>query len=66
MCAHAPTDPEFDRKCFSSDGKSFVSGLVAAADNPLACALPASDYLPYASRARWIRSANDSYFTAMT
>jgi hypothetical protein len=66
MCAHAPTDPEFDRECFSADGKSFVSGLVAAADNPLACSLPASDYLPYASRARWIRSANDSYFAAMT
>jgi hypothetical protein len=66
MCARAPTDPEFDRKCFSADGTSFVSGLVAAADDPLACSLPASDYLPYASRARWIRSANDSYFTAMT
>jgi hypothetical protein len=66
MCAHAPTDPEFDRKCFSRDGKSFVSDLVAAADDPLACSLPASDYLPYTSRARWIRSANDSYFTAMT
>jgi hypothetical protein len=66
MCAHAPTDPEFDRRCFSPDGKSFVSDLVAAADDPLACSLPASDYLPYASRARWIRSANDSYFTAMT
>jgi hypothetical protein len=66
MCTHAPTDPEFDRRCFSADGKSFVSDLVAAADDPLACSLPASDYLPYASRARWIRSANDSYFTAMT
>jgi hypothetical protein len=66
MCTHAPTDPEFDRRCFSTDGKSFVSDLVAAADDPLACSLPASDYLPYASRARWIRSANDSYFTAMT
>ena len=39
---------------------------VAAADDPLACSLPASDYRPYASRARWIRTANDSYFTAMT
>jgi hypothetical protein len=66
MCTHAPTDPEFDRRCFSTDGKSFVSDLVAAADDPLACSLPASDYLPYASRARWIRTANDSYFTAMT
>lgn len=66
MCTRAPSDPEFDLRCFSMDGKSFVSDLVAAADDPLACSLPASDYLPYASRARWIRSANDSYFTAMT
>ncbi len=66
MCTQAPTDPQFDRRCFSTDGKSFVSDLVAAANDPLACSLPASDYLPYASRARWIRSANDSYFTAMT
>ena len=66
MCVHAPTDPEFDRKCFSPTGNSFVSNLVAAAEDPMACSLPASDYLPYAPRARWIRSANDSYFTAMT
>ncbi len=66
MCVRAPTDPEFDRKCFSSDGNSFRSDLVAAAQEPMACSLPASDYQPYASRARWIRTANDSYFTAMT
>lgn len=66
MCAHAPTDPEFDRQCFSTSGNSFVSDLVKAADDSMACSLPASDYLPYAPRARWIRSANDSYFTAMT
>jgi hypothetical protein len=24
------------------------------------------EYRPYASRARWVRTANDSYFTAMT
>ena len=29
-------------------------------------AYPASEFRPYASRARWIRTANDSYFTAMT
>ena len=66
MCVHAPTDPVFDRECFSASGKSFVTDLVAAADDPMACSLPASDYPPYASRARWIRTANDSYFTAMT
>lgn len=66
MCVHAADDPVFDRECFSQSGKSFVTDLVTAADDPLACSLPASDYRPYASRARWIRTANDSYFTAMT
>ncbi len=32
----------------------------------MACGEPPSNYQPYASRARWIRTANDSYFTAMT
>jgi lysophospholipase L1-like esterase len=66
MCVRAPTDPVFDRKCFSPSGHSFETNLIAAAENPMACGLPASDYLPYAPRARWIRTANDSYFTAMT
>jgi lysophospholipase L1-like esterase len=66
MCVHAPDDPAFDRECFSQSGNSFVTDLVAAADDPLVCSRPASDYRPYASRARWIRSADDSYFTAMT
>jgi lysophospholipase L1-like esterase len=66
MCVRAPDDPVFDRQCFSPDGKSFATDLVAAANDPLVCSLPASDYRPYASRARWIRTANDSYFTAMT
>src|SRR5262249_55612418 len=30
------------------------------------CGYPASEFRPYASRARWIRTANDSYFTALT
>jgi len=66
MCAHAASDPNFDRACFSLTGKSFVADTTAAADNPLVCSHPASDYRPYASRARWIRTVNDSYFTAMT
>jgi hypothetical protein len=32
----------------------------------MTCGYPASEFRPYASRARWIRTANDSYFTAMT
>jgi hypothetical protein len=66
MCVHAPDDPVFDRECFSQSGNSFTTDLVAAAEDPMACSLPASDYRPYAPRGRWIRTANDSYFTAMT
>ncbi len=66
MCVHAPDDPVFDRECFSPNGTSFVANLVAAAEEPMACSRPASDYRPYAPRGRWIRTANDSYFTAMT
>ncbi len=66
FCARAETDPVFDRSCFSRSGDSFEKDQVAAADGPLACDLAAKEYRPYASRARWIRTANDSYFTAMT
>ncbi len=51
---------------FRRTGNSFETDLAKAADEPMACGRPASDYRPYASRARWIRTANDSYFTAMT
>ena len=66
MCVRAGSDPEFDRKCFSTTGDSFQTDPNAAPDDPMACDEPASNYRPYASRARWIRTANDSYFTAMT
>ena len=38
---------------------------MTAATGPLVCRA-ASEFRPYAPRARWIRTANDSYFTAMT
>jgi hypothetical protein len=66
FCAHADTDPDFDRECFARDGKSFTDNLVDAATDPMACDLGASEFRAYASRARWIRTANDSYFAAMT
>jgi hypothetical protein len=66
VCVRAPSDPEFDRSCFSKTGDSFQTDLTKAADDPMACGLSASDYRPYAPRARWIRTADDSYFTAMT
>ncbi len=32
----------------------------------MACGEPPSNYQPYSPRGRWIRTANDSYFVAMT
>jgi hypothetical protein len=66
FCARADSDPAFDRACFSRTGESFESSPERAATSPLICDRPVRDFLPYASRARWIRTANDSYFTAMT
>ena len=66
VCVRSNDDPEFDRRCFSLEGKSFDTNPATAATDPMACALGASEYRPYASRARWVRTANDSYFTAMS
>jgi hypothetical protein len=66
FCARSPNDPPFDRECFLENGESFESNPAAAATDPLRCNLRARDFRPYAPRARWIRTANDSYFTAMT
>lgn len=66
FCARSPDDPPFDRECFSPTGESFDPDPVSAVSAPLACRRPPSEFQPYAPRARWIRSANDSYFTAMT
>jgi len=65
-CARAADDPAFDRECFSRQGETFESSLTKGAMEPMACGYPASEFRPYARRARWIRTANDSYFTAMT
>jgi lysophospholipase L1-like esterase len=66
ICARSPQDPEFDRECFKADGTSFDPDPVSAPNAPLVCPLRPSEFRPYAPRARWIRTANDSYFTAMT
>jgi len=66
FCAHADTDPAFDVACFSATGESFQQDPVEAATHPLVCDRSVAEFRPYASRARWIRTANDSYFTAMT
>ncbi len=66
FCALADTDPPFDRECFLADGTSFDDSLVDGATQPLACGAAVSEFRAYATRARWIRTANDSYFAAMT
>jgi hypothetical protein len=66
VCARSEQDPEFDRACFLADGKTFVSSPVQGAVEPLTCGYPASEFRAYTPRARWIRTANDSYFVAMT
>jgi lysophospholipase L1-like esterase len=66
FCAHAAGDPEFDRECFSEQGESFDPDIVTAANQPMLCGRSAGEYRAYLPRARWIRDANDSYFTAMT
>ncbi len=66
FCVRSQSDPAFDRQCFSSDGKSFNTDLATAPTSPMACGLSASSYRAYLPRGRWIRDANDSYFSAMT
>jgi len=66
LCARSSEDPDFDRECFSPTGNSFRTNPREAAVDPMACGRPASEYRAYAPRARWIRTANDSYFTALT
>jgi hypothetical protein len=66
VCARSEQDPEFDRACFLPEGKSFASSPVEGATEPLVCGASASEFRPYSPRARWVRTANDSYFVAMT
>jgi hypothetical protein len=67
FCAQADDDPAFDRECFKVRGGSFKTDPEAAQADPMACPNRyASSFRAYASRQRWIRTANDSYFAAMT
>lgn len=65
FCASDASDPHFDRECFRDDDS--FNGEGTGLSQPLACtAFPATAFRAYASRARWVRTANDSYFAAMT
>jgi hypothetical protein len=66
FCARSEDDPAFDRECFAPDGSSFQDSLVAGATDPLTCNRSAREFRAYAPRSRWIRTANDGYFAAMT
>lgn len=66
ICARSSSDPAFDRQCFSRSGDSFHNDTVNGALNPLVCGQNATEFRAYAPRTRWIRTANDSYFSAMT
>jgi hypothetical protein len=66
VCTRSDDDPPFDRDCFSPKGESFNRNPASAATDPMACGRGASEFRPYAPRQRWVRTANDSYFTAMT
>lgn len=62
FCAASPDDPAFDRDCFHNGG-SFEGGTQ---DSPMRCLTSPAAFRAYAKRERWIRTANDSYFAAMT
>jgi lysophospholipase L1-like esterase len=66
VCARSNDDPPFDRECFLQNGDSFDRNPATAATDPMACGRGASEFRPYAPRQRWVRTANDSYFVAMT
>ncbi len=66
FCVRSDRDPDFDRECFSASGESFETNPAVAVTGPLVCDRRPNDFRPYASRGRWVRTANDSYFTAMT
>ncbi|MCZ8259783.1 MAG: hypothetical protein O9333_06600, partial [Beijerinckiaceae bacterium] len=67
FCATSNEDPDFDRQCFRTDGQSFaVNPAPETSSLAGACAGREGDFRPYASRRRWVRTANDSYFSAMT
>lgn len=64
FCAADESDPDFDKVCFRNGGS--FAGPPTGLTRPLTCRYDATRFRPYVERARWIRTANDSYFTAMT
>lgn len=65
FCATGGDDPSFDADCFLANGTSFL-GAPTGLDQPLRCGFRTREFRAYAARKRWVRTANDSYFAAMT
>ena len=67
MCVRAAERSRIRSQLLLDEGRELSKPIpTAAPDDPMACGEPPSNYRPYAPRGRWIRTANDSYFTAMT
>jgi hypothetical protein len=64
VCAIDGSEPPFDADCFRN-GDSFNS-IKTGLTHPLRCSRSPEEFRAYASRQRWIRSPNDSFFAAMT
>lgn len=67
VCAENGADPAFDRDCLAN-GDTFKTGFDP---NPLGqpfkhCVRAPAGWRAYAPRARWLRTANDSYLSAMS
>jgi hypothetical protein len=73
FCAAADTDPAFDRDCLLDGGtrnprkeSDPPDAQNDASNKPLSCPLPAAKFAPYAPRARWVRTSDDSALAAMS
>ena len=66
VCARPMRIPRSIASASRRRARAFETSLTKAATDPLRCGYVASEYRPYSPRARWVRTANDSYLTAMT
>ena len=73
FCAASADDPAFDRHCLKDGGtrnprteQEPPGALNDGVNKPLSCNDEAADFAPYAPRARWVRTSDDSALTAMS
>ncbi|MGX1099257.1 hypothetical protein [Amorphus sp. MBR-141] len=66
-CAASASDPQFDRTCLKSNGKTFRGANSTGDERAFSTSGCApSQFRPYAKRARWIRTPIDAYLSATT